>query len=204
MNLRIPKITKGQIAAILAGMMVVAGTFWLRSNNQQKKTLETPFHAPEQANYYARDIQVSVMNKEGQPFYILHADQMKQFPDDSARMKQVHLRYLGNRSTVRERGNWRLRADHGYRPPHEKKRIRFHGNVVVNGATAKGKPLTLHTSTLTVMTESKQLKTRAPVRLDSGPSTLTAVGMHGNMNTEKLYFMKDVHATLVPDHPPSG
>lgn len=196
--MRLPRISSGQAAAVIAMLALAGGSYWLRSHTEPEQARKQAIQPPPRSDYYARNARITVMDAQGRPVYILNAASIRHYPDESADMDRIRLHYMGNRGSASSQGNWRLRANHGHRPSNDSEQVQLHGNVVANGQTAKGVPLTLHTPSLTVFMQEKRLATAAPVRVDSRSRTITAVGMRADLKTNKLHFLKNVHAQFTP------
>jgi LPS export ABC transporter protein LptC len=192
------RISKGLALTLVLTLAVAGGTWWLRTHTSSTATPAAEIHKPAQANYYARNAQITVMNKKGAPLYVLKTAKVLRYPDDSADMSQPRLHYFGAHSLERNQGDWHLRADRGHRPAAHRHRIRLRGHVVASGKTAKDVPLTLHTTTMLVFLHQKRLKTDAPVQVDSNKRTTTAVGMRGELATNQIQFMNNVHTRFTP------
>lgn len=196
--MRAPRPNTGQAFALIAMLGIVAGSYWLRSSTRTTASPAKTVQPPPHADYYARNARITVMGANGAPLYILNTVEVMHYPNDSADMDGVSLRYLGNRPQGDRKGNWKLQARHGHRPPGNSQRVRLTGHVVADGTTARGVPLTLHTPALTVFMQDHRLATQSPVRVDSEKRTITAVGMNADLKTDEIHFLKDVHAQFTP------
>lgn len=144
---------------------------------------------PPEADYYLRDAELRAMNEDGELMYVVRADNVLHFPDDTVALDRVRVEYL--------EGPWQLAADRGLMTPGAV-RLDLSGAVQMRGTLQSQDRVHLSTPKLSVYFEERRIDTDAPVRLHSGAYAARATGMRTDMDGRELALVSDVRVEYEP------
>ncbi len=179
-----------QWLVIIGLLAVAAATYWLP--HRQFGPAQPQIHPPQHADYYARDARMVITGADGRPLYRIHSKEALHYPNQWSTLHQVRVTYLG-----RKQPPWHTRADMARIPPGQQQ-IHMYGHVVSNGRLKTGAMVTMTSPRMTVLLNSKRLRTDAPVDVVSGTRRTTGVGMRAQLNKQQVEFLHDVHSTYQP------
>lgn len=180
-----PLVVSALIA--FAALLVFAGAWFDAGTEQPAPVLETPAGS----DYYLVDAVLRQYAADGSLRYQVAAARSLHFPNDSARLSTIRVRYPGA-----ERGVWRLGAATGRVPPGSRD-IQLSGGVTVtheSGAEA----LRIKTPCAWVRTEAGLAETEAPITANGPGQHARAVGMTLYFDRELLKLHHDVQVTYTP------
>jgi LPS export ABC transporter protein LptC len=178
------------LAVLMA--FVLAALMFTWAGLQQAPAPAVAKPAEEPPRYVLSGAQWTRLDRQGQPEFHAVAATVEYYADDSIRLHDVAVDALGGL-----RSPWHLKASAGVAPPHEH-RLRLDGPVVADGKTADGEAFTINTDNLWIDQLRRELYTGAPVRMDSGLRSATAVGMRADFAGEHLKLLNDVHFNYAP------
>jgi lipopolysaccharide export system protein LptC len=143
-------------------------------------------------DYIVENFTATRMNTDGMPRYAVAAQRMLHYPDDnSATLEHPELSHFDPR-----RAPVTIRADEGELAASGEEAV-FNGNVLVRRhAFADNPEMTLSTSRLRVLPNRDLVRTDREVKLTSGNSTLTSVGLEFNNATRTLKLLSKVHGSF--------
>ena len=174
---------------LLAGLALL--TYWLDQRVQPGGNARggDTGRAPD---YIVDNFTATRMNLDGTPRYAVAAKRMLHYPDDnSALLEHPELSHFDP-----QRAPVTIRADEGSLSANGEEAI-FNGNVLVRRhAFADNPEMTLTTSRLQVIPNKDVAKTDREVRLTSGNSTLTSVGLEFNNATRTVKLLSKVNGTF--------
>jgi lipopolysaccharide export system protein LptC len=172
------------VGAVLIALALGA---WLlnRSTDDAAGPYPRPAHTPD---YWVEALKARTTGPDGQPRRILHAESLRHYPDDnSTELTAPELRLLEP-----GRPPWRVRSQQGWVSP-DGKLILLLGEVHIDRDAAPGvDPIHLVTRDLRVQPDDEYAETDRPVRADSGPHRVSAVGM-------QAWLRKPVRIKLLAD-----
>jgi len=178
---------------LLAGLALL--TYWLDQRVQPGGRARSG-EAGRTPDYIVDDFTATRMNLDGTPRYAVAARKMLHYPDDnSAVLEHPELSHFDP-----QRAPVTIRADEGRLSANGEEAI-FSGNVLVRRhAFADNQEMTLSTSRLQVIPDKDLARTDREVKLTSGNSTLTSVGLEFNNATRTLKLLSKVNGTFeTPD-----
>ena len=143
-------------------------------------------------DYIVENFTATRMNADGTPRYAVAARRMLHYPDDnSAQLDYPELSHFDP-----QRAPVTIRADAGSLSANGEEAL-FSGNVLVRRqAFGQSPELTLATSRLQVIPNRDLARTDREVKLTSGNSTLTSVGLEFNNATRTLKLLSKVSGTF--------
>jgi lipopolysaccharide export system protein LptC len=180
---------------LLAGLALLS--YWLDQRVQPGNRVRggDPGSAPD---YIVEHFTATRMNPDGTPRYAVAARRMLHYPgDNSALLEHPELSHFDPK-----RAPVTIRADEGRLLGNSDEAV-FSGNVQVRRhAFADNPEMTLSTSRLQVLPNRDLARTDREVRLTSGNSTLTSVGLEFNNATRTLKLLSKVSGSF--DTPKKG
>jgi len=176
------------VVALLAGAVAVAATLVDLREHAPRRTLATP----EDSDYYMFDADIEQMDDQGRLRYRMHAAKVLHYPDDSARMQDIRVRYHGEEPTP-----WTLDAASG-RKPAESEDIHLSGGVVVRHELPNFGPARLETDSVWLRHDEDVVETHDEVRANAPGRTATAAGMTVHLDDNRIILNRDVKVTYAP------
>lgn len=174
------KIRISNLLPILLMLFLAGLTLWLRI------TMETPggggkSHDRHDPDAIVDKLQLTRLNEQGSPLYLLNAARMVHYADDDT--TELALPQLRRRG---ESGEVTITAERGT-VTHGGEEVYLHDNVlVVRAATADREELRIHTDYLHVLAEKNIALTDRAVSITEGQSVLSGVGMEYDDNSRRL------------------
>jgi lipopolysaccharide export system protein LptC len=174
---------------MLAGLALL--TYWLDQRVQPGSRARGGGSA-RAPDYIVDEFTATRMNLDGTPRYAVSAKRMLHYPDDnSALLERPELSHFDAK-----RAPVIIRADEGSLSANGEEAV-FSGNVLVRRhAFADNPEMTLSTSRLEVIPNRDLAKTDREVRLTSGNSTLTSVGLELNNATRTVKLLSKVRGSF--------
>jgi lipopolysaccharide export system protein LptC len=185
------KIRISNLLPILLMLFLAGLTLWLRI------TMETPGgggkgHDRHDPDAIVDKLELTRLNEQGSPMYLLSAARMVHFADDdTTELASPHLRRPS------EKGDVTITAERGT-ATRGGEEVFLHDNVqVVRAAAADREELRIHTDYLHVLTEKNIALTDHAVTITEGQSMLSGVGMEYDDNTRRLALHSKVKGSFV-------
>jgi LPS export ABC transporter protein LptC len=146
-------------------------------------TWQGPAPAPQRAapsaqslpRYKVLDGQWTRYNAKGQPEFVVTAQSIEYYDDESARLTTLEMHSLGGANSP-----WRLSAPEGYAPPQSQHRMQLRGGVDAMGHWPEGEPLHFTAPYLWVDERNRQLFTDAAVEVRGRNRSATADGLRAD------------------------
>lgn len=180
------------ISLVLLGILAVV-TYYLaemagRDPNAGKQRKVT--HEPD---YFVEHFALTRLDAQGQPSFSLTADRLVHFPDDDS-TEYVQPRLV---SLDPSKPQVTLRAERGTSTS-EGVQTHLHDNVVLTRAPTEGSAaLTVKTEYILLLSEDDIARTDRFVRIESGESVLTGIGMEFNNAARQLDVRADVKGVWI-------
>lgn len=149
--------------------------------------------AVHEPDYFVERFALTRLNARGEPIYKMSADRMEHFPDDdSSEFARPHLVSLDPAKPLVT-----VRAERG-RATSEGIETHLYDDVLMTRAPFDDNPaLSIETDYVLLLSEEDIARTDRPVRITSGASTLTGVGMEFNNGLRRLDVQSQVKGTWV-------
>jgi len=147
---------------------------------------------PEDSNYYMLSAEIEQMDKRGKLRYRMAAARVLHYPDNSARMHDIDVRYLGDGSNP-----WTMEATAGHKPAGSND-IHLTEGVVIHHDFAGVGPARLETSSVWLRHEQGLAETQADVHATAPGRIANASGMTVRLNSDHIILHKDVKVTYAP------
>jgi len=164
------------------------------------RMVELPYFAPSAAQHQpdmtASHFVATGYGPDGKPLYLLTADNMQHYADDSADLQHPNLRRTAPASApLTVTGDTAKLTDRG-------QKIWFDQNVVVrNEGDGKSAPMTLRTSRMLADTRSGTSSSDAPADVESQGNHLSSVGFDYDHDNAQLKLRSRVRIVYAPHHP---
>lgn len=114
-------------------------------------------------------------NVRGEPEFVVSAQSIEYYDDESARLATIEMHSLGGASSP-----WRLSAPEGYAPPQSQHRLQLKGGVEAMGHWPEGEPLNFTTQYLWIDEKNRNLFTDAAVEIRGRSRSATADGLRAD------------------------
>lgn len=177
---------------IVVLMIMVIGSWWMLQpgpdSNQQNST--DTFNS----GYYLLDADISDTDENGQMIYSLHAQRIEHNPlDDSVSLQQLNMTYASSESRP-----WTINATEGWMDSLHEELI-LEGQVNVTGSlNQSGQETIIATTRLTLDMTQNVAHTEEIVTIKMAGGSLQAVGLHANLNSQKIDLLSNVRGTFSP------
>lgn len=162
---------------------------WLGSGTQSGPE---PVTTPENSDYYMKDATVLQLTQQGKLAYRMNVASTLHFPNDSARLSDIHVHYLQNTKTY-----WNLHAAKG-RVPAGKRDLYLYDGVTIHHPRTNGDMLKIDTAHAWVRPQADRVDSDARVTAIEPGQKVTGDGMRINLDTNKLKLLDNVHVTYTP------
>lgn len=177
-------------AALSVGILAVlaAVSYYLAETSGRLYRSEQAGTPSGEPDYYVEQVALTKLNSKGEPAFRLSADRLVHYPHDQSSVfeRPVLVSLEPDRPLVT------LRAARG-RSTNEGERTELFDDVVLTRAASAGKPaLLVETEYVLMLGDEDVARTDRPVRISSGDSFLTGVGMEFNNSTRVLNVLSDV------------
>jgi len=178
-----------RIVTVLVVIGVIVGLLLLTRGGGVVAPTTTADSAHNVPGYSARNAEVIETGADGRPLYTLHAEQVRQRPNDS----RVQLD-APRMSFVASDGNtWHASSRSG-QIREDGSEVELFGDVVFNGKfEGQSAPLTVNTSIISFDTLAEIARTHAPLTFDWNGRQLSAIGMVANLKDGTLELESRVH-----------
>lgn len=176
---------------LLLMLALAAASLWLERAVQapERDKSGNMRHDPD---FIAEDLDITKMDANGKPEYILSAERMQHYPDDDS--TSVVAPHLVQRHD--DANPVAIRADRGLIAK-KGEEASFYGNVVVVREAGRGQSeLRVLTEYLQVFPELDLARTDKPVIITEGRSRLSGVGMEFNNKTQQFALQSRVKGTF--------
>src|SRR5699024_4934490 len=149
--------------------------------------IEINVSAPEGSDYFMRGASIYQMNERGKLDYHLNAASILHYPDDSARLYDIHGRYVGASDSW-----WSLQAPQGLVPPGSRD-IRLIGGVVVKHPQPEGDTVVINTRYAWFRSQANLIETKAHATATTPGRIMEGDGMRITFNDDQLKLLDNVH-----------
>ncbi|RJS92245.1 LPS export ABC transporter periplasmic protein LptC [Salinisphaera sp. Q1T1-3] len=179
---------------IVLGLLIGAGR-WLAAHREasQRTADQTPVTTPENSDYYLKDATIYQLTPEGRLAYRAHSVEALHFPDDSARLSDIDVRYVKGTPTY-----WHLHANKGHVPADQPHSLYLYDGVTGRHPRDNGAMVRLETTHAWVYPDRNLIESDAHVKAFEPGQTVTGDGMRVNLETNKLNLLNNVHVTYAP------
>ena len=188
--------TYDRLAAMMSVLLLVvlAGFTWylahVASGGGGGGPSRAAVHEPD---YFVERFALTRLNARGEPVYRMSADRMEHFPDDdSSEFVKPHLVSLDPANPLVTVRALRGRATSAGIETHLYDDVRL-----TRAPFDDNPPLTIETDYVLLLSEEDIARTDRPVKITSGASTLTGVGMEFNNGLRRLDVQSQVRGTWV-------
>jgi len=168
--------------------VLAAVSYYLAEVSSRLNRSEQAGAPSSEPDYYVEQVALTRLNRDGQPAFRLSADRLLHYPHDQSSVfdRPVLASLEPDRPLVT------LRAARG-RSTNEGERTELFDDVVLTRAAAGDKPaLQVETDYVLMLGNEDIARTDRPVRVTSGDSSLTGVGMEFNNSTRVLNVLSNV------------
>lgn len=175
------------LMALLAGL-----TLWLDRSTRSGTTRDDG-HYRHDPDYFVENLELRRFGKDGMLQHRLSAERMQHYPDDNTtQLIMPTLTYVRTETPTHASADFADVSGDG-------KLVTMRNNVrVVRDASAQRAELVAETSHMLVWPDDERARTDAPVRIQSGKSVVTGVGMDVD-NIELVYRLHhEVRAVMQP------
>jgi lipopolysaccharide export system protein LptC len=171
------------LALMLTAVFFAFGSFWLLQAIQGNDQA-TGANDLSEPDYIVENFSVVRMTENGVPRYVMTGARLAHHPDND--VSEVTRPIV--ESMAPERPRMTMQADRG-QVYHRENRVELMGHVdIVRPATPTSEALRARTEALTVLVDDEILKTRLPVQVTLGASSVDGVGMVAENPTRKLHI----------------
>ncbi len=155
---------------------------------EAKAKLDTP----NDSDYYMLDAVVRQMDENGVPKYRMTAAETLHFPDESARLTDIHVNYQGESDN-----QWDLQAARG-RIPAGKRDILLHDGVELIREHEGQRRIQVNTERAWVRPDEDQVDTDVAVTASAPGQSVSAVGMTLLLKQNRVILNNNVQVTYQP------
>lgn len=178
------------LALVLLTLVVVLAARLMDSRTSTPE--QAAVATPKNSDYYMLDAVVQQMDATGAPEYRMTAKKVLHYPNNSARLTDIHVNYLGGAQS-----QWKLRAALGTIPA-GKRDILLHDGVTVTGERQGRPSMHLCTERAWVRPDRDQVDTTVAVSATSQGQQASAIGMTIDLKQNRVILDKHVQVTYQP------
>lgn len=143
--------------------------------------------------YQVADGRWTRFDAQGRPEFVVSAQSIEYYDDESARLKTIELHSLGGASSP-----WRLSAPDGYAPPHSQHRLQLKGGVSATSHWPEGEPLHFTTQYLWIDEKNRELFTDAAVEVRGNSRSATADGLRADWVGKSVELLGNTKMRYAP------
>ena len=179
---------------LLVIILIAIASSWIFESITESPTSdkEVVRHDPD---YFFENFTATNMDKKGKLAYKVTAIHMEHYPDDnSMKLQQPIFSFYENNIK-----NWTARADEAVLFQ-ETQKIYLSGNVIMvqlPSKKEKSTPVKLTSKKMTIEAKEKIAHTKTKVKLIQDNNHIQAIGMHADMNTNKIEFLSKTRSHYV-------
>lgn len=177
------------LAAVFLAMVALLA---LRLYDPSRPAAPEAPEAPGDSDYYLLEAEIRQMDGAGALQYRIRAAESLHYPDDSVRLNEIDVAYVGG-----ERGPWRLTAPRGKVSPGSRD-IRLEGGVALSHRRDGGPGMRLTTDYAWIRPESERIDTEAAVAATLADQRARAAGMTVYLDSNRLRLHRDVRVVYAP------
>jgi lipopolysaccharide export system protein LptC len=187
------RIAAGMSLLLLS--LLALGTWYLAERSMQADIGPAAGSVKHERDYFVERFELIRLNNQGRPLYRMTAKRLDHFADDdSTEYEEPRLVSL---DTTRPRMT--LSANQG-RSTREAEQTHLYGAVrLTRAATDKRPEMRMDSDYVLVLAEQEIARTDRPVRITSGASWLTGVGMEFDNRTQRLDLLSQVRGTWISE-----
>lgn len=138
------------------------------------------------SDYYLSEFRSRKFDRDGRIEYTVTGDTLAHYPhNDRSEIAAPRL------ELQREDALWQVASSNGRFDP-DPDLFTLFGDVVVTRHTEDGEPITMRTPSLTIATESNEVRTDEPVEIRAATWQLQATGLTSSIDHGKLTLLSDV------------
>lgn len=182
------------IFVLIAVLAIATLTYQLSTSIEQTTQQADPAqrHDPD---YYIRDFNATLYDKQGLPRYRMQAHYLEHFPDDDTlHIQQLHISYQDELNH-----DWQARSEKGIGYKNIDV-LTLSGNVQIQREQSQtGRPLELQTDRLKIDFNKRIANTEAKVKIIGENSTIVATGMELDLKNGTLILKSQARGQYVPN-----
>ena len=172
------------LALMLTAVFFAFGSFWLLQAIQGNGGPATGGNDLNEPDYIVENFSFVRMTENGVPRYVMTGARLVHHPDNDVSVVTKPI----VESMAPERPRMTMHADRG-QVYHRENRVELMGHVdIARPATPTSEALRARTEALTVLVDDEILKTKQPVQMTLGASSVNGVGMVVENPTQKLHI----------------
>lgn len=178
-------------------MLLALGSFWLLDVIRRGMEDNSPAAKRTDPDYYVENFNFVRLAKSGEARYHVSGQRMVHYPqNDSFEIRAPIMKGLSD-----TRPTTTIVADRAVSNS-DMSEVQLFGNVKMDRpASPDSQHLQLTSDYVMVLPDDDVMKTNRPVRLISGATVLTGIGMFANQTTGEFRLASQVHGTLPPRAP---
>lgn len=147
---------------------------------------------PAGSDYYMRGATIYQMNKQGRLAYRSTVAESLHYPDDSARLRTIHVHYKTGTHSF-----WTLQAARG-RIPAGSRDLHLTGGVTLHHPKPEGQTVVVQTSNAWVRPQDNAIETQAHVTAHSPGKVVEADGLHIDLDNDEMDLHHNVQVHYLP------
>jgi len=178
--------------ALVVALVTLAVVLGARIVDVNQPEAQQALSTPNDSDYYLLDAVVRQMDENGEPEYRMTAAETLHYPDESARLTDIHVNYLGESDDV-----WDLQATRG-RIPAGKRDILLHDGVTLMRNQDGKQTMRVLTERAWVRPDKDQVDTDVAVSASAPGQSASAVGMTLLLKQNRVILDKNVQVTYKP------
>lgn len=178
---------RAAITALVIAAIGLVGWRLLSPAGDLDGGIELNVSAPEGSDYFMRGATIYQMNEAGQLDYRMKIAEILHYPDDSARLHDIHTHYVGGSKSW-----WSLQAPRGLVPPGSRD-IHLIGGVVVKHPQPEGDTVVIRTDHAWFRSQANLIETNAHATATSPDRIVEGDGMRITLDNDHLKLLDNVH-----------
>lgn len=180
-----------RLGLVILGLALVV-VLGARLVDLRETTTAVELNTPNDSDYYLLDAVVQQMDDTGVPEYRMTVAETLHYPDESARLTDINVNYLGDSERL-----WKLVAARGRIPAGERD-ILLHDGVAVTRNQNNQEKMRLTTERAWVRPDKDQVDTEVAVQANAPGQSLKAVGMTLFLKQNRVVLDSNVQVTYTP------
>jgi len=179
----------------IAGLLIIAlglvgwRLLGLNSTHTQSAVVT---NTPAGSDYYMRNAIIYQMNEQGRLAYRSTVAESLHYPDDSARLRTIHVHYITGTDSF-----WTLQAARGQVPAGSRD-LHLSGGVTLHHPKPESKSVVIQTSNAWVRPQQDAIETQAHVTAHAPGKVVEADGLHIDLDNDEMDLRHNVQVHYAP------
>lgn len=180
-----------QLVSLFVFILLAIFAWWSITGDLSKQNAAQPDTAKRYVKLFINDFEITAMDENGKPDYILHGKHLQQFSDSEDTEIEQPIFLL-----LQDKGQWKISADTAIFNDRTET-IRLKDNVLMQQQNIEP-AVNISTQTLLIHTKTHIAETKSAVDIMRGHSHLKSNGMIFNNNTSELELSPNVKGHYLP------